>query len=60
MKLMLYKKDTPKNAKLTRVGCLNVDRLKVDTSDSRLSWIECDQEQLNCQEPPCYHLVVTK
>jgi len=55
MKLWLYEKDAEKNAKLTKIDCLDLDDF--DSSSSR---IECGQEQLTCQLPGCYHVVITK
>jgi hypothetical protein len=55
MKFCLYEKDAERNAKLTKVDCLDLDDF-----DTNSSWIKCDQRKTICQQPGCSHIVITK
>jgi hypothetical protein len=55
MKLWLYEKDAVRNAKLTRVDCLDLEDF-----DSDFSRIRCAPGQLTCQVRGCLHAVITK
>ena len=55
MKLLLYEKDAVRNARLTKIDCLDLDDF-----DSHFSRIRCAPGQLTCQLAGCLHVVITK